>query len=118
MLVHAELELGVGDDDSLRQRMVGTLDVGLQRALAQLVRPDRADEFDDIVERDVFVVLPQFGFGGRGEQRLGELAGLGQPGRQHDTADLAGLLIVDEARAGQVAASHCLHRQHLELLHH
>ena len=58
MLVDTELELGVGDDDSLRQRMVGALDVGLQRALAQLVRPDRADELDDIVERDVLVVLP------------------------------------------------------------
>ena len=97
MLVDAELELGVGDDDALRQRMVGALDVGLQCALAQLVGPHGADQFDHVVERDVLVVVSQFGLGGRGEQRLGELACLDQSGRQRDAAHLAGLLVVDDA---------------------
>ena len=99
VLVDAELELGVGDDDSLRQRVVGGLDVGLQGAVAQLVGPDGADQFDDVVERDVLVVLAQFGFGGRGEQRLVELAGLDEARRQRDAADLAGLLVVDAGRS-------------------
>ena len=116
VLVDAELELGVGDDDALGQRVVGALDVGLQGALAQLVGPHRADQFDHLVERDVLVVVSQFGLGGRGEQRLRELAGLDQPGRQRDAAHLAGLLVVDQPRAGQVAAGHGLDRHHLEFL--
>ena len=47
-----------------------------------------------------------------------ELAGLGQAGRQHDTADLAGPLVVQQSRAGQVAAGHALHRDHLQFAHH
>ena len=39
---------------------------------------------------------PQLGLGGGREQRLNELAGLAQAGRQGDAADLAGLLVVQQ----------------------
>ena len=82
VLVDAELELGVGDDDSLGQRVLGGLRVDLQGAVPQLRRSLGADQVDDLVEGDVLVVLPQFGFRRRGEQRLGELAGLGHARRE------------------------------------
>ena len=60
----------------------------------------------------------QFGLGGRGEQRLRELAGLDQSGRQRDAAHGAGLLVVDQPGAGQVATGHGLDGHHLEFLDH
>ena len=47
-----------------------------------------------------------------------ELAGLAEARRQRDAADLTGLLVVQQARAGQVAAGDALHRDHVELAHH
>jgi hypothetical protein len=38
-------------------------------------------------EADVLVVLAQVGLGGRREERLGQLVGLAQAGRQVDAAD-------------------------------
>ena len=116
--VDAELELGVGDDDSAGERVVGGLDVGLQGAVAQLVGADGADQFDDVGEADVLVVCAEFGLGGRREQRLVELAGLPEAGRQRDAADLTGALVVQQAGAGEVAAGHTLHRHHVECANH
>ena len=41
-----------------------------------------------------------------------------RPGGSAMPHDLAGLLVVDQSRAGQVAAGHALHRHHLQLAHH
>ena len=98
LLVDAELEFRVGDDDSLRQGVVGGAAVGRQGEIAQLVGALGADHVDHVGERDVLVVFAELGLGGRGEQRRVELAGLGQAGRQRDAADLAGLLVVQQIR--------------------
>ena len=80
MLIDAELEFGVGDDDSLRQGVIGGADIGLQGEVAQLVGALGADHVDHVGERDVLVVLTELGLGGGREQREVELAGLDQSG--------------------------------------
>ena len=116
--VGAEFELRVGDDDSLRQRMIGGLHIDLQRAVAKLVGAHPAHHFDHLGERDVLIVVAQCGFRRRSEQWRGELAGLHQARRQRNPADLACRLVVEQSRPGQVPASHALHRKHLQLPHH
>lgn len=116
--VDPELELGVGDDDSPRQSVIGRLHIDLQRTVAQLVGAHPADQLDHPGKRNVLVVVAQCGLRRRSKQRCGELAGLDQARRQGDTADLPGRLVVQQSRAGQVAASHTFHRKHLESPHH
>ena len=56
---------------------------------------------------------PTSAFVRRREDRLGQLLGLAQPGRQRDPGDRAAGLVVLPARAGDVAADDALDRQHL-----
>ena len=53
-----------------------------------------------------------FGFGGRREDRLGELLAVLQVFRQGDAADGAVLLVFLPARAGDVATHHEFNRNH------
>src|SRR5882762_7145867 len=71
VLVDAELELGVGEDDSLAERMLGGLGVDPQRAVPHGGGAFGAHQFDDVVEGDVLVVISQVRLARRSEQRLG-----------------------------------------------
>ena len=69
---NAELEFGVGDDDVASGGVIASAFVKLDAQFAGLLGDVAADDFDGLVEADVFVVA-LFGFGGWGEDRLGEL---------------------------------------------
>ena len=113
----AELELGVGEDDPALARVLGAAPVDRDRQPAQLLQQLAvADDLGGAVEVDVLVVVAHLGLGRGREDRLRQLLGLAQPGRQLDPADRAGGLVVLPARAGDVAAHHALHRHHLEPL--
>jgi len=107
--VAAELELGVGEDDPALGRVLGTALVDLDRDPPQLFqqRPV-ADDLRRPLEVDVLVVVADIGLGRRREDRLRQLVGLDQPGRQLDPADGAALAVFLPARAGEVAADDAL----------
>ncbi len=116
--VAAELELGVGEDDPALGRVLGAARVDLDRDPPQLLhqRPV-ADDLGGAVEVDVLVVVADLGLGRRGEDRLRQLVGLEQVGRQLDPADRAAVLVFLPARAGEVAAHDALDRVHLQPPH-
>ena len=100
------------------QRVLGGLQVDLQGGVAQLGGAVGAHQLDDSVEGDVLVVFPKFGLAGRREERLGELAGLGQALGQLDATHLAGLAVVDQPGPGQVAAGDALDGHHVQPADH
>ncbi|CFE79966.1 Uncharacterised protein [Mycobacterium tuberculosis] len=94
MAVDAKFKLGVGDNDSAGESVIGGLHIRLQSTITQLVGTQRAYHLHHPVKRDVLVVVPQRGFSRRGEQRCGEPTGLDQARRQRDTAYLPGCLVI------------------------
>ena len=113
---HAELELGVRDDDALRAGIVGRGGVDGQRRVAQARADIGADDLDHALEADVLVVQAELGLGRRGEDGLGDLRRLDEALGQHDAAhgpvDVVGLL----AGAREVAAHDALDGQRACLL--
>ena len=112
LLVHAELELGVGDDDAALERVVGGRAVELDRRAARSrrtapPRPGRRRRRGRCSSSWPSVALVD----GR-EDRLGQLVRLAQPGRQRVAADRPGGAVVLPAGADQVAADDALDRQH------
>src|SRR5690606_1244993 len=118
IVVQAEFELGVGDDDALGGGELRGLGIQAQRHVADAFGHFLADLVDDMGEVDVFVVHAEFGLGRRREERFGQLAGLLQAGRQLDAAQRAGGLVVLPAGTDQVAARHGLDEDRLEALDH
>jgi hypothetical protein len=57
-------------------------------------------------------VLSYGGLGGRGEDRGGEFAAVDQAIGEGETADRTGVVVLDQAGAGEIAAGHALHRDH------
>src|SRR3546814_20341501 len=98
-----------------RARVFGRLRIDRQRRVADLLRQIGADALLDFDVADVLVVLANRRLVGRREDRLRQLVGHLQTGRQRDAADRAGLLVVLPAAADQVAAHDRFERQRLEL---
>ncbi len=124
VLVEAELELGVRDDDAAGQGVVGAFLVERDRAVADLrgellaaAREGFLEDFNASLEADIFVVVADLGFGGRRVDRLRQLVALAEAFRQRDPADRAVLFVACPAGAGDVAADDALDRDHGELLH-
>jgi hypothetical protein len=100
------------------ERVVGGLHIDLQCAVAQVVGGHgptisitRANEmFSSWSPSAAFVAGVNSG--------SANLLASTRPGRQGDAADLSGRLVVQQPRAGQVAARHAFHRKHLEPAHH
>ena len=116
VLVESELELGVGDDDAARTRVVGRQPVQHQAHPAYFLGAFGAEQLHRLFEVDVLVVIADGGLGGGGVDRFRQLLGLLQARGQLDAADLAGLLVILPARADQVAAHDGLHRQRAQPL--
>ena len=76
VVVEAEFELGVGDDDALGRGIIGCGLVQLDTDAANLVGQLGADALLHLGEADVLVVFAQLGLGRRRENRLGQLGGL------------------------------------------
>ncbi|ROV95404.1 hypothetical protein VMCG_08478 [Cytospora schulzeri] len=117
LLVQAELELGVGDQDA---PLGGVLAAGVVHGQGQLrdARGERpvADDAGRLLGRDVLVVLAQLGLGGgRVDGAHGEGLALLEAGGHGHAADGAALLVLDPRGARDVAAHDGLHREHLEL---
>ena len=97
----------------MRQREV----IHLLGKLAHLRRSRLADHLRRLLDRDVLVVLAELRLCRRREEHLrkplAQLEALGQHVAAHNTA----LLVVDPARAGNVAADNRLDRHHVELAH-
>jgi hypothetical protein len=89
--------------------------VDLHREHPQLGGGVVADGLDDCLVVDVLVVVAQVGLRGRGEDRLGQVAAVLEPGGQRDAADLARTPVVEQSGSGEVAARHALHGEHVEL---
>ncbi|ABA49009.1 hypothetical protein BURPS1710b_0998 [Burkholderia pseudomallei 1710b] len=116
MLVEAELELRVGDDDAARRRVIGRFLVQPDRDVANRRGELGADAPLGFLERDVLVVMAHLGLRGGREDRLGELLRVRQAGRQLDAAHLARRLVVLPAAARQIAAHDRLDEDRLKPL--
>ncbi len=114
--VEAELELGVREDDAALAGDVPGAGVDGEGGLAQTGRRVRADLAGDLLVGDVLVVLADLGLGGRGEDRGGQLRAVDQALGEGEAADGAGLVVLRQARAGEVAAGHALHGDHPQRL--
>src|SRR3546814_9976938 len=103
VIIDAELELGVGNDDAARARVFGRLRIDRQRRVADLLRQIGADALLDFDVADVLVVLANRRLVGRREDRLRQLVGHLQTGRQRDarseehTSELQSLMRISYA---------------------
>ncbi len=91
--------------------------VNLDADVANVGRKRFTNEFFDLGEADVDVVLTGFGLGCWREQRFGERRCLLETGLEFDAANRAARLVVTPARADQLAADDRLDGQRLEALH-
>ena len=96
--------------------MLAGLRVDGDRLVAQLGGNLGAQQVAGALEADVLVVVTDLGLGRGREDRLGELARVHEARRQRLTADGPLLLVLLEARAGEVAAHDALDGEHLGLL--
>lgn len=116
VLVNAELELGIGDDDAFCQGIVGALGVELETCHHELCCQGFSQHFDGFIKVDVLVMsLSCFGRGGVDGRR--EFFRFPEPAGQTDTADRTILLIARPARASDIATNDALDGEHLELFH-
>ena len=84
--VEAELELGVGDDQSARTRVLGGEGVERERSVPDLRSQRVADQSLDLGEIDVLVMLARGRLAGGREQRLRQRRGELEPRGQRDAA--------------------------------
>nr|WP_030348858.1 hypothetical protein [Streptomyces sp. NRRL S-1022] len=61
-------------------------------------------------------MLADLGLGGRGEDRGREFGAVDEALGESEAADRTGLVVLQQAGAGEVAAGHALHRDHLQRL--
>src|SRR3546814_15586012 len=78
VIIDAELELGVGNDDAARARVFGRLRIDRQRRVADLLRQIGADALLDFDVADVLVVLAIRRLVGRRASRLRRLVESGR----------------------------------------
>ena len=123
ILIEAELELRVGDDDAARKSIRSALLVDGNRIVAQflgilhaMARELLLEDSSALLEGDILVVVAELCLRARREDRLRQLLGFLEASRQLDAADRAVLLIACPAAARDIAADNALHRQHRELL--
>ena len=116
VLIQTELELGVGNDNTLGQSVVGALLVDLDGLIPDFFGQFGAQNLTGPLKGDVFVVLAQLSLGGGGEQGLGELLGFLKALGQGHSTDGAGLLIVSPAGTGDIASDDALHGEHFQFL--
>src|SRR5699024_934069 len=100
----AEFQLRVGDNNAAFAGVGGGAPVDRQRHLTHLLRQLAANHADHGIEADVFVMIAEFRLRRRRENRLFQLLGLLQPGRQLDTADAARGLVILPAGTDDVTA--------------
>ena len=74
---NTKLKLSVGNDDATGRCILGGSLVDLKRQIANLRGDVLTHDLTATLERNVLVVITDLGLRGRGEQRLGELGGLG-----------------------------------------
>ena len=110
------LELGVGQDDPALAGDAFGAGVDGEGQAPELGRRRPRPRSPPRRRTHVLVVLPQLGLGGGGEDRLRQPAAVLEPLGQCDPAHLARGPVVDEARAGEVAARDALDREHREPL--
>ena len=122
ILVKAELELGVGDDDALGQRVISALLIQGDRRIADDFRILQAmagellfKDFDASLKADVLVVVADLRLRAGGVNGLRELIALFKAFRKSDPADGAVLLVALPAAAGDIAADDALDGEHSEL---
>src|SRR5437868_5318984 len=116
IVIEAELELGIGDDDAARRSVVGSSLIEPDADVADLRSQFLADELLGLCKADVLVMLALLRLGGRRENWLGQLVRLAQAFRQSDAADRAGRLIILPARADDVAAHYRFHHDRFQSL--
>ena len=109
--IQTEFELGIRNDDAALQRIGGRPVVQRQADTTDFLRQVRPQQLAAAFKRNVFIMVAQFGLGGRRKDRLRQFLGLLQPRRQGNPADGAGGLIILPAGANQVTADHRLDRQ-------
>ncbi|MNS95725.1 hypothetical protein D3C72_1299950 [compost metagenome] len=118
IVVQAEFELGVGDDDAARGRVFGGRLVKLNGHVAHLGGQFGADALFHFSKADIFVMLAQLGLGRRGEDRFRQFFRLLQARWQLDAADAARVLVIFPARTDDVATHDCLDHDRLQALGH
>ena len=116
--VETEFELGVRKDDSAIRREVGGAGINVESVLAKLHCQLLADLLHYLIEADVLVVIPESGLGRRGEDRVGQPRRLDEALRQRDAAHCAGVVVVDQAGAGEEATNYAFDGNHVEGAHH
>jgi len=87
-----------------------------ERCAPRGFRVFEADRLRHLVERDVLVVTG-LGLGRGREEREGELLGFSKTRGKSEAADRARLLVVLEARSGEISAHHTLDGQRIGLSH-
>src|SRR5205823_3916195 len=107
---------GVGDDDAALDSVLPGVAVYGETAQLERVGGVRPDHLDELLVGHRLVVAG-LGFGGGGEDRLGQLLALGEAVGQPDAADAAGAAVVAPTGAGDVAAYHALDVDALRLVH-
>jgi hypothetical protein len=113
----AELELGVGNDDALARRELGAARVEVDAPLRQLFAQLAADAGAHVVVGNILVVQALLGFGGRCEDRAGQLVAFCQASGKFDAAHGAGLLIFAPCRPRKITAHDTLDWHHAGLPH-
>ena len=77
-----------------------------------------ADLLDYLIEADVLVVITESCLGRRGEDRVGQPRRLDEALGQRDAAHCAGVVVVDQAGAGEEATNDAFDGNHVEGAHH
>ena len=112
----AELELGIGQDNAALLGSCGGLGVDLQGSVLELFSQLLSHHAGYLLQGDVFVMLAQLCLGGRGEDGGGQLARLHESGGQRHTTHMLRGVVVDKARARQIATCHTFHGHHVQFL--
>ena len=118
VVIEAELELRIRDDDALGGREGRGLHVQPQGDITDTRGHVCANGLHDMLEIDVLVMQAELGLRSRRKDRLRQLARLLQSGRQAYPAHGARGLVILPARADQVAARNRLDQNGLKALDH
>jgi len=112
--LHSAMMTGRVQARTTRERR--RLRIDFQRQVAQLSRRFGANDLAHLLERDVFIVAGDC-LSSRREDGLGQRVGLLQTRGQLDSAHAAGSFVFLPRGAGNIAADHALHREHLRAPH-
>lgn len=116
-VVHAELELGVGDDYAALLRVACSRFVHLDGQVADGCSVFGADKLFALLEADILVVVANLSLRGRGEDGFGQLGRIYQAFGKLNATYSARLLIVLQTGTGKVATHNALDGEHVCLLY-